>query len=96
MLRVVGCWKWCEVGISVEGNELRAEGWDTCLLRWKVFYLVFALFLSSWGQAGGDLLVAEASESDSPPVSGGRGEADMFCKGENMPFSQLPGFLAEG
>jgi hypothetical protein len=30
MLRVVGCWKWCEVGISVEGNELRAEGWDTC------------------------------------------------------------------
>jgi hypothetical protein len=69
--------------MSVDCNEF----WDTPFLLESVD-VVLGLVVRRGGR---DLLVAEKSEFASSPVSGGEGEAGIFCAGEDMPVSQLPG-----
>jgi hypothetical protein len=48
------------------------------------------------GTEGLGLLVAEGSERDSSPTSGGGGEEGLLCAGENKPVSEVPGILVVG
>jgi hypothetical protein len=91
MLAVVGWWEWCDIGllrsgISVDWNAFWAERWETCFLL-ECVLPCFVLVVVTLGTGGRDLLVAEESECDSSPVSEGRGEAGIFCAGEDMPVS---------
>jgi hypothetical protein len=73
-------------GVSFNCNVSWIEGLEICLVLKPRSR--FSFLLVDLGTGGLDLLVDEEVECDSSLVSGGRGEAGIFCDGEDMRLSQ--------
>jgi hypothetical protein len=105
MLACVGCWN-CRgldpvgPGKSADCNKPWSEGLKLCSFRGYVVPCCWAacwpFVLVNLGTDRRDLRVTEESDCDTTPVSGGGGEAGMFCAGEDMPVSQFAVSLAAG
>jgi hypothetical protein len=88
MLGCIDCWDRGDLGVISSGVSFNCNG------SWTERLEIFSFILADLGTVGLGLLVDEEVECDSSLVSGGRGEAGMFCAGEDMPLSQLVALFA--
>jgi hypothetical protein len=80
MLGCIDCWDRGDLGAIRSGVSLNCNGF------WTEGLEIFSFLLADLRTVGLGLLVDKEVERDSSLVSGGGGEAGMFCAGEEVPL----------